>query len=381
MITHNLCRRAQLLIVLSVHLAHAATDAGVGTQPPATAVNPTNGPFSPTTSEPADGTTLSSTTFGSTETTDVSQNPTSISPTDETSSATVGPTTQSLPPATTSQPVVIPTVCLCDLTPGLCDIGCCCDVADCGVLDLRTVFSGCPRAVVSGDCIEKWLMFKANINPSFVTVTDTLFCVQLGPDNTPAPQSLPASSQTPSSLDLYHFSWQEPAYTKLHTRPFYRVDDVILTHYGGTSVRSLLRQPSPGSASSSCTDLNPAKFLRSESLSCSRSLTPQRCVSDPSLNALSYYTDLSLIKVPVPDSVNVSDLLIPVTALSDWPAPKEENGTCLNVVSKVQYVIGFTGRGQLSYASLSVVLMNTSVDSSLTQQHSVLCQVHITPQH
>uniref|UniRef100_A0A3B3XIE6 Tectonic-1-3 N-terminal domain-containing protein n=1 Tax=Poecilia mexicana TaxID=48701 RepID=A0A3B3XIE6_9TELE len=69
-------------------------------------------------------------------------------------------------------------VCLCDLTPGFCDIGCCCDTADCDVANLSTVFTGCPKEDVKQVCIEKWLMFRANVDSSLVTVTDTLFCVQ-----------------------------------------------------------------------------------------------------------------------------------------------------------------------------------------------------------
>lgn len=38
-------------------------------------------------------------------------------------------------------------------------------------------------------------------------------------------------------------------------------------------------------------------FLRSESLSCTRLVTPQSCTKDPNLSALSYFSDLSLIKV------------------------------------------------------------------------------------
>lgn len=40
-----------------------------------------------------------------------------------------------------------------------------------------------------------------------------------------------------------------------------------------------------------------AEFMRSVSLSCVRMLTPQSCTTDPGLNAHSYFSDLSLIKV------------------------------------------------------------------------------------
>ena len=40
-----------------------------------------------------------------------------------------------------------------------------------------------------------------------------------------------------------------------------------------------------------------AEFLRSTSLSCTRTVTPQSCTTDPNLNARSYFSDLSLLKV------------------------------------------------------------------------------------
>lgn len=39
------------------------------------------------------------------------------------------------------------------------------------------------------------------------------------------------------------------------------------------------------------------EFLRSVSLSCSRLVTPQSCVTDPHLSARSYFSNMSLIKV------------------------------------------------------------------------------------
>ncbi|XP_067101570.1 tectonic-3-like [Osmerus mordax] len=386
MTTHNLCCIVKLVVALSVHLAHAATDASVSTEPPATTdnqtpgsfspYNPTPGPFSPTTGGPAAFTSVSPSAFEPTDTA-VTQQAVSTATTDVTPSiGTTVRVTESLPPPT-SEPIVMPTACLCDLTPAFCDLGCCCDVLDCGVPDLRTVFTGCDEKVISGDCVEKWLMFRANVDPSFITVTNTLFCVQLVQDNTTAPQSVPVPSQKPAVLDA--FTWQPPAHSSLLTKHFYRVDDVILSQYDGSSARSLLRQPSPGSASSACVDHNPARFLRSESLSCSRTLTPQSCSSDPRLHARSYFTSLSLVKAPLPDSVGVSDSLIPVVPLSDWPEPGEQNGSCLNVVSEVEYVIWFSGRGQLVEAKVTVVLVNSSSDGSLMQTHAVRYELDTPP--
>uniref|UniRef100_A0A3Q3VSV1 Tectonic-1-3 N-terminal domain-containing protein n=1 Tax=Mola mola TaxID=94237 RepID=A0A3Q3VSV1_MOLML len=57
--------------------------------------------------------------------------------------------------------------CSCDLTPGFCDIGCCCDTVDCDVANL--IFFTCSSCeykfyLSSGVCVEKWLMFRANVD-------------------------------------------------------------------------------------------------------------------------------------------------------------------------------------------------------------------------
>uniref|UniRef100_A0A8C4ZVZ7 Tectonic-1-3 N-terminal domain-containing protein n=1 Tax=Gadus morhua TaxID=8049 RepID=A0A8C4ZVZ7_GADMO len=65
----------------------------------------------------------------------------------QTSPAPWGPTTPPHRYSSLAGTQVCPllSVCLCDLSPELCDIGCCCDVLDCGVSDLNSVFSGCPK--------------------------------------------------------------------------------------------------------------------------------------------------------------------------------------------------------------------------------------------
>ncbi|KAI3365288.1 hypothetical protein L3Q82_010383 [Scortum barcoo] len=267
-------------------------------------------------------------------------------------STTEGVTTLSVseaPPEPTVPPVVSSEGCLCDLTPNFCDIGCCCDTVDCDVANLSTVFAICRQKAVSGVCIEKWLMFRANVDSSLITVTDSLFCVQ--PEDK-APQSLPALLQYPALGDSYHFSPPAPL-SSSHSRDFYRVDDVIQTYFSGSAVRGPLRQPSPGAAAAFCFNHNPAKFLRSVSLSCTRMLTPQSCTTDPNLNARSYFSNLSLIKIPIPETASVS----------------------LSVNFLVEFVIGYTGRGQLSYATVNVVLADVDPNQWLSQTHSVQFQL------
>ncbi|XP_034050418.1 tectonic-3-like [Thalassophryne amazonica] len=262
--------------------------------------------------------------------------------------------------------------CLCDLTPDFCDIGCCCDTADCGIANLSTVFTGCPERVISGVCIERWLMFKANVDPSLVTVTDSLFCVQ--------PKVKAAVPQTLSTLplhvsvgDSYHFSPPETTFWSVRGTGFYKVDDVILTYFTNSSLRGVLRQPSPGPAATFCLSYNPARFLRSTTMSCTRVLTRHSCTTDPALSAHSYFSNFSLVKIPQHD-IEMSQMLnflIPVTPLSEWPAPKEHDNICMNVVKKVEFVIGYRSTGELVYAKVDVVLAEGDLNHLLLQMHAV----------
>uniref|UniRef100_A0A8C6UK74 Tectonic domain-containing protein n=1 Tax=Neogobius melanostomus TaxID=47308 RepID=A0A8C6UK74_9GOBI len=280
--------------------------------------------------------------------------------------------------APTVQPLITQG-CLCDLTPDFCDIGCCCDTEDCGLANLSTVFTSCPQKAISGVCVEKWLMFRANVDSSRVTVTDSLFCIQ------PADKSVSITetvSNHPALRDSYHFAPSEPVQmTSTFTRDFYRVDDVILTYFSKTSARGLLRQSSPAVASALCTDRNPAKFLRSSTLSCSREVTLKSCTTDPALNAKSYVYDMNLIKRPILETDPVTDLLIPVSQSSDWPAPSKQNNSCNNVVKRVEFVIQYTEQGEILSAKANIVLDNAHSEQLFLQTHSMQFQMiaHTNP--
>ncbi|KAJ0015938.1 hypothetical protein NQD34_014228 [Periophthalmus magnuspinnatus] len=273
------------------------------------------------------------------------------------------------------------TGCLCDLTPDFCDIGCCCDT--CGVTNLSTVFTGCSEKTMQliylftfyryGVCVEKWLMFRANVDSSLVTVTDSLFCVQPTEKFVSTTETAP---NFPALGDSYHFVPSEQM-TITFTRDFYRVDDLILTYFPKTSARGVLRLPSPGAASALCTNRNPAKFLRSLSFSCSREVTLQSCSTDPMISAQSYIYDLNLIKHPISEADPVTDLLIPVVPSSKWNAPRKQNNSCVNVVKRVEFVIGYTERGEISSAKVNMVLANLDFKQLLLQTHTLQFQLTV----
>ncbi|XP_029569382.1 tectonic-3 [Salmo trutta] len=385
MSTYHLYRAVQLVIVLSVRVTHAATDGGVNTESSITTNSPkTYEPFS-TTDPMYTVSTVALDTFATASAETVTQDGVSTVTTDlaPSSEATTEPVIETVPPPveTTAKTSLTPKVCLCDLTPDFCDIGCCCDIVDCDIPDLSSVFNGCLDEVIYGECIESWLIFRVNVDPSRVTVTNKFVCIRPEEDNNTVSQILPALANTPLDSS-YHFSWKGSATYSTHTKDFYRVDDTIMSHFNSASIRGVLRQPSPGAATSSCVERNPARFLRSISLSCTRTLTPQSCATDPSLNAQSYFHDISLLKIPVRENIQIlPDNLIPVTPVvgNGWPKPREQNGSCLNVVSKVDYLIWYTIIGEIAMATVNMVLVDTDSDTNLLQKHTVRFQISTPP--
>ncbi|KAL2094350.1 hypothetical protein ACEWY4_009069 [Coilia grayii] len=286
-------------------------------------------------------------------------------------STTESITTKSTPTgAITTEPIAVQKECSCDITPGFCDIGCCCDNLDCEIDDLSSVFSGWEKETRSpGVCIEKWLMFRANVDPDLITVTDTLFCVR---EETATEKKSPSAFSGQGQNQVTpSFAQEEDTSVGLTVRDFYKVDDMILLQYNRISMLGTLKQPSPGVASSLCVDLNPARFMRATSHSCSRAVSAQSCWTDHRLNVHSYFEDISLLRVPNLHNVEVSDLLIPVVPMAVWPSPSEQNGTCLYVISKVEYVIEFTHEGEITGATLWANFLNSTVDAQILQQFAV----------
>ncbi|NWH58255.1 TECT3 protein, partial [Geococcyx californianus] len=96
-------------------------------------------------------------------------------------------------------------------------------------------------------------------------------------------------------------SFSSPSQAQPPISAFYRAGDPILIYFNSSSVLSTLRQPVKMGASGLCVDGNPAGFLDSKSTSCTRIFTnlSKSCLSDPALNAASYYRDFTVLKVPV----------------------------------------------------------------------------------
>ncbi|NWH95462.1 TECT3 protein, partial [Aegithalos caudatus] len=100
-------------------------------------------------------------------------------------------------------------------------------------------------------------------------------------------------------------SFLAPSQVQPSFSAFYRAGDPILIYFDSSSVLSVLRQPVKMGASGLCVDGNPAGFLDSKSTSCTRIFAnlSKSCMTDPALDAASYYRDFTVLKVPVNDTV------------------------------------------------------------------------------
>lgn len=271
-------------------------------------------------------------------------------------------------------------ICVCDLTPGTCDINCCCD-RDCYLLHPRSVFSFClPGSVRSSSwvCVDNSLIFRSNSPfPSRVFMDLNgikQFCVHVNNSKLnyfQKPQTVNASNfQTPATEfgdKLFDSTFQMRL-----PPPFYRAGDPILTYFSKWSVLSLLRQPAGVGAGGLCIESNPAGFLESKSTTCVRFFKnlADSCTLDPALNAVSYY-NFTVLKVPIgmTDLQNMK-FQVPVTLVSQAASPLLAGNTCQNAVSQVIYEIETNGTFGIQKVSVSFGQTNLTVEpgASLQQQ-------------
>ncbi|NWY94326.1 TECT3 protein, partial [Loxia curvirostra] len=141
-------------------------------------------------------------------------------------------------------------------------------------------------------------------------------------------------------------SFLAPSQVQPSFSAFYRAGDPILIYFDSSSVLSVLRQPIKIGASGLCVDGNPAGFLDSKSTSCTRIFAnlSKSCMTDPALDAASYYHDFTVLKVPINDTVMPS--------------------------MKVIYEIEYSGTSGIQSVSVQFKVSNISVNSrSSLQQH------------
>ncbi|XP_075573956.1 tectonic-3 isoform X2 [Pelecanus crispus] len=129
----------------------------------------------------------------------------------------------------------------------------------------------------------------------------------------------------------------------------------------------------PGGHDLFCVQLDDC-FLDSKSTSCTRIFAnlSKSCITDPALDAASYYRDFTVLKVPINDTI-VPSMKVKVTAVAPPGAPHMKNNTCNNVVSEVIYEIEFSGTRGIQSVSVRFKVSNISGNSgSSLQQHFTL---------
>ncbi|XP_039727600.1 tectonic-3 isoform X1 [Pteropus medius] len=297
-------------------------------------------------------------------------------------SSTVGPTvlTSSAPGNRTVDLFPVLPICVCDLTPGACDINCCCD-KDCYLLHPRTVFSFClPGSVRSSSwvCVDNSLIFRSNSPfPSRVLMDSNgvrQFCVHVNNSKLNYFQELQKVNATNFQALATEFGGRSftSTFQTQSPSPFYRAGDPILTYFPQWSVISLLKQPAGIGAWGLCAESNPAGFLESKSTTCARFFKnlADSCTSDPALNAASYY-NFTVLKIPIgmTDPQNMK-FQVPVTLVSEARSPLLAGNTCQNVVSQVIYEIETNGTFGIQKVFVSFGQTNLTVEpgTSLQQQ-------------
>ncbi|XP_011285805.3 tectonic-3 isoform X3 [Felis catus] len=279
-------------------------------------------------------------------------------------------------------------VCVCDLTPGTCDINCCCD-RDCYLLHPRTVFSFClPGSVRSSSwmCVDNSLIFRSNSPfPSRVFMDSggvRQFCVLVNNSRLNYFQKLQKVNATNFQALATEFGGESftSTFQTQSPPPFYRAGDPILTYFPKWSVISLLRQPAGVGAGGLCAESNPAGFLESKSTTCARffkNLT-NSCTLDPALNAASYY-NFTVLKVPrgMTDLQNTK-FQVPVTLVSQAGSPLLSGNICQNVVSQVIYEIETNGTFGIQKVSVSFGQTNLTVEPDTSLQQHFLIRFRMT---
>ncbi|GAB0191892.1 delta-1-pyrroline-5-carboxylate synthase [Grus japonensis] len=204
-----------------------------------------------------------------------------------------------------------------------------------------------------------------------------LFCVQLDDSKLNCfqqPQDIKESDFLKFLGKYGRHSFLAPSQVQPSSSAFYRAGDPILIYFDSSSVLSMLRQPVKMGASGLCVDGNPAGFLDSKSTSCTRIFAnlSKSCITDPALNAASYYRDFTVLKVPINDTI-VQSMKVKVTAVAPPGAPHMKDNACNNVVSEVIYEIEFSGTHGIQ--SVSVRFKVTSISgnsgSSLQQRFTL----------
>ncbi|XP_069590937.1 tectonic-3 [Ranitomeya imitator] len=267
------------------------------------------------------------------------------------------------------------TICTCDLSPGSCDINCCCD-PDCASGDPTNVFSFCLPGSTKAErwtCLYNWLIFRNNTPyPSALlgAAPAQLFCVSSADASVNyfvAPRRVDAENFAAVSGPFRGASFFPASATTSVFSAFYRAGDPVLT-VSTSGVLGALRQPAALGNQGLCADGNPAKFLQNDVTSCVRALgsVAAACETDLSLSPSFYHQDTAVLRVPA-DATDQGAIRVPITSdVTETPVLRGD--VCDNVVTQVIYTVLYNGTQGITDVSVSFTLSNVSAGSALLRQ-------------
>ncbi|XP_018423502.1 PREDICTED: tectonic-3-like [Nanorana parkeri] len=289
------------------------------------------------------------------------------------------------------------TICSCDLSPGNCDLNCCCD-PDCSLSDPTSVFSSCLPGSTKAErlvCLYNWLIFRNNTPYTTKQVGSPptqLFCV-LSDDASlnyfVTPRTVDASNFLSVSQPYKGSSFSVPSESVPVFSSFYKAGDPVLT-VSASNALSVLRQPAPVGAQNICSDNNPAKFLQSGSTLCLRMFSnlTDSCETELSLDPLHYYQDIAVLRVPPDVSGQGASTvrgrggwmghgMVPVSS-SVTARPVVQGDQCNNVVSQVIYTVLYNGTQGITNVSVDFILGNVPTTSPSIQQNTTVIYKPVT---
>ncbi|OCT57506.1 tectonic-3 [Xenopus laevis] len=274
-------------------------------------------------------------------------------------------------------------VCTCDLSPGLCDLNCCCD-PDCSLSDPTNVFSFClpgSTKLQRWSCLSSWLMFRSNTpypTSNIAPLTPgspALFCV-LPTDSTlnyfMSPQTVSLGGFSAVSGQYSGASFSPVSESNPTVPSFYKAGDPIFT-ISPSGTLGQLRQPTAVGHSNICSFSNSARFLQSVTTSCLRVINSVSgsCLTDPTLSSEYFYRNITVIGANPTGTVSASQRVPIISLMTDTPIL--QGNTCNNVVAQVNYTLRYNGTGEIVSVTVSFTLINVSGPSvSLVQSFGVL---------
>ena len=284
--------------------------------------------------------------------------------------------------------------CVCDVTLGMCDANCCCDV-DCTEDVITGVFtcSTSESTDLSQSCVRTDAVYIFNTIGTFM---DGILCVQI--NNNPSathytqPRVIRDSVSFRIAIDSYGSGLAYPqSYIPLSQSVFYRLGDPICSLYtdNTTLLPSFLSLPQ-GVNSNTCTAYTPVAFYSSFSSVCYQQFDSiqSACVTDSALDS-TRYTNLRIFKLPSCYNNLISDytgLTLHMTTscidsnnnpincpLPLSPKYNQSDNSCFPVLSSLDFTIVTNGTDGIS--SVTATLQITKLLMSyipLKQSYNVV---------